>query len=422
MQALSEDEIQKLQPLLSLIESDIKDFQDLGRRLGKQYNCQKLGEGSYADVFYLEPKDEKEARDLEENGGLVIKVIPFTVDTSEEFALQDLNAITREIRVLQTLDELHGFSRCRGIHIASGKYPDIFLEAFDAFKYSCPDDALNSHPSIYLSDCQLYAILEMDDAGVQIDNLKKPSAFQAFDIFWKTAMILARAESEFEFEHRDLHGGNVCYKPMKLGGPEDATLEVIGDMDQRPETILGLANLQVTIIDYTLSRAKVRNVGAEQALIIFDPIEYWETSTAEGSKEEEVLQIETYRKVRDSAKTAEEEAKAAAESEGVEYHAKDKYERFLPKSNVMWLECMLGILLLRAADHTGRGAFLPGSSRAAKKLQVEIWETLEGVAAFLNEASPDSLPNSAEDFLAIAVARKWLSQADLDAFEDQLQD
>ncbi|EXJ89145.1 HASPIN protein kinase [Capronia epimyces CBS 606.96] len=419
MATLTQDKMQALKPLLSLVNQEVQDFQEFGRSMGKKYICTKLGEGAFADVFKLKPKDIDEAMQVYERGGLVIKVIPFTVDKIDDDDIGDLESVTREVRILQTLDPLHGFARCRGVHVVSGKYPDVLLDAFQMFKTTHPLTAINPDPTKTAPADQLYVIIEMDDAGTPVWKIGRPSAFQAFDIFWKTAMVLANAEEKVEFEHRDLHNGNVCYKPLKRNGPGDVIQAVVEDMLEEPEVTLGLSNLQVTVIDYTLARAKVGN-DSEGDLVVFDPIQYWEENDAEGESESDKKQYDTYRKVRDWARGEEAKAKAAAELDGAEYEERDKYSRFLPKSNVMWLGYLVADLLMKSAG--GRGASLPGSSRAAKRLQLYMWRTLEEVDVYVNGSSPTLMPESAGDLLATAMEMKWLTLADMAVFREELEE
>ncbi|EXJ95379.1 HASPIN protein kinase [Capronia coronata CBS 617.96] len=419
MATLTKDKLQALEPLLSLVKTEVQDFQEFGRSMGTKYICTKLGEGAFADVFKLKPKDLEEAMQVYECGGLVIKVIPFTVDKTEDDDIGDLESITREVRVLQTLDPLHGFARCRGVHVVSGRYPDVLLDAFQMYKSTDPSDAINPDPTKTTPADQLYVVIEMDDAGTPVWKLKNPSAFQAFDIFWKTTMVLANAEQKVEFEHRDLHNGNVCYKPLKRNGPGDVAQAVVEDMSKEPAVTLGLSNLQVTVIDYTLARAKVGK-DSEVDLVVFDPIKYWEENDARGETESDKIQYDTYRKVRDWARAEAARAQALAELEGVEYDEVDKYSRFLPKSNVMWLGYLVAHLLLKGA--VGRGASLPGSSRAAKRLQLAMWRTLEEVDVYVNGTSPTFMPESAGDLLATAVEQRWLTPADMAVFRDQLDE
>ncbi|KAJ4512849.1 hypothetical protein HRR78_005719 [Exophiala dermatitidis] len=420
LQTLTPDKRQKLEPLLAQIEQRyVRDFWEFGQVLARRYLVQKLGEGAYGDVFRLRPTDLDEAMIVRERGGLVIKVIPFTVDQSDSDDISDLEAVTREITILQTLDPLPGFPRCRGVHVVSGEYPDVLIDAFRDYQNEHDHSAINEEPSNADAANRLYVVIEMDDAGVPMHKVKQPSAFQVFDIFWKTAIILANAEGLLEFEHRDLHNGNICIKASRRNGPTDVRQEVVEDMEEEPEVTLGLSNLQVTIIDFTFARAKVGQ-DSDEARVVFDPIEYWEDCSARGQSESDNKQYDTYRKVRDWAKVVEDRAKATAALEGVGYLDVHKYARYLPKSNVMWLGYLIGDLLSRSA--VGRGACLPGSSRAAKRLQLNIWRTLEGVNAYVNAQNPTMMPESASDLLATSVSNGWLSHADLAAFRDQLSE
>ena len=390
--------------------------------MGKKYLCKKLGEGSYADVYELQAKDLDEAKKLDQCGGLIIKVVPFRITSTGNDDIVDLDAVTREIRLFQTVDALHGFVRCRGTHVVSGGYPDVLLEAFDTFRaVHSANTAQNTQPaSTAMGSHQLYVILEMNHAGTPLGKLKSTSAFQVFDIFWKTAISLALAEREIEFEHRDLHSSNICWKPQSDNGPMDVEQEVVEEMNGEPDVLLGLSNLQITIIDYTLSRATIPSKEEGQG-VIFDPMKYWDIEYVETPRhnETEKRQYRTYSSVRALAIQAEAEAEALAHLEGGEYKAVDKFQRFLPKSNVLWLRYVLAELMSRNGG--GRGACLPGSNKAAKGLQLKLWRTLEEVEAYL-KGSTAFLPKSADDFIGMAVEEGWLAAEDVAAFKAQSEE
>lgn len=329
-----------------------------------------------------------------------------------------MESIIREVRVLLALDQMHGFARCRGVHVVSGKYPDVLLEAFENFKDTNGSEAQNLNPT-NLSEHQTYVIIEMDHAGMPLAKLSSLSAFQAYDIFWKTAMILANAEESLEFEHRDLHNGNLCCRPRSTNVAMDVADELVQNMTEEPLTRLGLSNLRVTIIDYTISRAKISS-ESEKELIIFDTIKFWEDNDSSSSHPSDQRQCDTYRKVRDWAKAVEAKVEALAEiEEDYDHEAVDKYARFLPKSNVMWLLYVARELLWRRAD--GRGAIVTGSSKVARRLQLLLWRKLEAVAAYL-DGSPMLIPESAADLLATAVQLEWLSREDMVAFRAELEE
>ncbi|OAP57609.1 hypothetical protein AYL99_08347 [Fonsecaea erecta] len=413
-------QLQQLDPLLSLVgQKGVKDFQEFGRSIGKKYLCTKLGEGSYADVFKFEAKELADVQELEEQGGLIVKIIPFKLTKEVKSDITDLDSVLREVMLMQTVDALHGFVRCRGIHIVSGTYPDVLLEAFDTFKAVRPVSAHHTNPLKDFSPHQLYAIMEMNDVGRPIYHLQPLSAFQVYDIFWNTAMSLAHAEKQIEFEHRDMHNGNICWKPLTKDGRLDAAQSVIEEMKERPEVVLGMSNLQITVIDYTLSRARI-NDGTGGGAIIFDPMLFWETEAYNAKTEAEKRQWGTYRRVREWARITEFEAEEKARLGGLKYEATNKYERFQPKSNLFWLGYLLADMLARTP--AGRGAILPGSSRPAKDLQIQLWAKLIEVSAYLNQMTPTLLPEGADAFIAVAMERGWLAPADLAAYKARAEE
>ncbi|KAI1611441.1 non-specific protein-tyrosine kinase [Exophiala viscosa] len=400
-----------LNSLLGLAkQKNIRSFAEYGEDLEQKYNCTKLGEGGYGEVFETKSKDPDSATDIERDQGVVLKIVPFSPEEehSLDYDTAQLPAVIREAQLSLQLDSLHGFVRCRGISVVSGKYPDILLDAFHTFRDEHPEDTENDDPDGFPED-QTFVIIEMNHAGRSIAKIKTPSAFQAFDIFWQTVIILANAEEKLEFEHRDLHIGNICFKPQVRDGPTDLDVERITDPGNDPEVALGLSNLQVTIIDYTLARAKI---GEE---VLFDPIADWEEDRLNTGPEIDLLQFATYRKVRDWAKEV--QAEVLANVEGTEV---DKYARFLPKTNVVWLSYLVRALLLRRglAKSTTLGN---DSQSAAGRLQSLLWSGLEAVAEIVGKAFP-LIPESAAGLLETALSSGWLTTADVEAFRARMEE
>jgi serine/threonine-protein kinase haspin len=70
------------------------------------------------------------------------------------------------------------------------------------------------------------------------------------------ATSLSSAERETQFEHRDLHWGNILIKP--LDQPEDlAAAETEGTLPECLRT--ATRDVQATVIDFTLSRATLED-------------------------------------------------------------------------------------------------------------------------------------------------------------------
>jgi serine/threonine-protein kinase haspin len=438
MTPLTPERLAALEPLLKLADTDVQDFEESGRRMSKKHQVKKIGEGSYADVFELTPIDREETISFAEQGGAVIKVIPFRVDLGKNDTIEEqeddthpserskqddmptMASVANEVRLLQALNPLHGYVQCRHVRIVSGKYPANLLDAFKEYKATATD-AVNVNPAEAYHPNQLYAVVEMDNVGTPICRLKNISAFQAFDIFWSTAIILAHAEREIEFEHRDLHDANICFKPKVWKGPIDVEQALVEEMTTKPLVRLGLSNLKLTIIDYTISRAKIG--GEEDGLVVFDPIEHWERDDIVYDDDDQIvnLQYRTYHRVRELAMAAEAMARAQAELEDTEYVAVEKYSRHLPKSNVLWLAYLVSCLLAKRG--VGRAAFVPGSSRAAKELQKDLWGVLEWVKRSIVDSSTTSLTTSAVALVALAAEDGvFLKPEDMAAFEASMAD
>jgi hypothetical protein len=64
---------------------------------------------------------------------------------------------------------------------------------------------------------------------------------------------------------------------------------------------------------------------------------------------------------------------------------------------------------------------VPGSSKAAKKLQLELWRGLEEVEAYLRGTTATLLPTSADDLIGMAVEKGWLAEGDVAAFKAQTE-
>nr|XP_042907263.1 serine/threonine-protein kinase haspin-like [Parasteatoda tepidariorum] len=103
-----------------------------------------------------------------------------------------------------------------------------------------------SLPEHYSSD-QAFIVIETELAGTDMDELKIISYLKALSIFHQVAAGLAVAEEKLQFEHRDLHPGNILIK--KCGNDEKLDVCLRGERYQ-VETY----GIKVTIIDFTYSR------------------------------------------------------------------------------------------------------------------------------------------------------------------------
>ncbi|ODV75799.1 protein kinase ALK1 CYBJADRAFT_122638 [Cyberlindnera jadinii NRRL Y-1542] len=102
--------------------------------------------------------------------------------------------------------------------------------------------------------------MDLEYGGVDLEHFKLLKWKQALEIFWSVAYSLTRAEKLYQFEHRDLHWGNIVieYKQSQHGSHrlEDAfqDLSFIEENDDDEGPTLSQDEFSVKIIDYTLSR------------------------------------------------------------------------------------------------------------------------------------------------------------------------
>jgi serine/threonine-protein kinase haspin len=196
--------------LSPVVAQSTQKFDSWAARAGNMLEVVKVAEGSYGEVYKLRLREEvckkemsksKLAR-LKEYGDGVFKVVPLRAKSgpgSKKFT--SIEELVSEVKMLKYLDPIPGFARFREIHVVQGRFPESFQKAWDYYKKT-KDDCLNPNPASKRSypDSQLWAIVEMDDAGCELEKFAWSSIFQIYDIFWGVAMALARAEEYALFE------------------------------------------------------------------------------------------------------------------------------------------------------------------------------------------------------------------------------
>lgn len=200
----------------------VQKFNSWAARGGNMLQVVKIAEGSYGEVYKLRLREEvckqemsktKLAR-LRAYGDGVFKVIPLRAAKgagSKKFT--SVEEIVSEVKMLKYLDAIPGFARFREIHVVQGRFPESFQDAWDYYKKT-KDDCMNPNPASKRAypDSQMWAIIEMDDAGCELEKFSWSSMFQIYDIFWGVAMALARAEEYALFEVSKLPLGEI--KPI----------------------------------------------------------------------------------------------------------------------------------------------------------------------------------------------------------------
>ncbi|XP_061714003.1 uncharacterized protein LOC133522638 [Cydia pomonella] len=228
-------------------------------------NCHKIGEGVYGEVFLWRARDGR-AR--------VMKIVPVAGDIkvngehqkdfneiiSEIVIAMELSALRTPIAELErqfdegktdidTLD-LHAiqnatdiFNEVLAVRCVYGSYTSRLLDLWELYD-ECKGSE-NDNPAILPSD-QQYIVLELANAGQDLESYQFNSAEQAHALFLQVAFGLAVGEEAFQFEHRDLHWGNVLIAPTEQ---KFATFVLRGRAHR-----VARRGVAATVIDYSLSR------------------------------------------------------------------------------------------------------------------------------------------------------------------------
>lgn len=260
--------------LLELTAYPVSSFSDWANDLSEDFSLVKIAEASFGEVYRLslqpETADDEELA-LSKNDESVLKVIALTrpLETlpkskrDRERALKKAENMSKpddvasELKLLQRLSDIPGFTNFRDLRVLKGRPPAPFAKAFTAFNDA--QKAAKKELSIFpdpakkasYSKDQLWAVIEMQDAGTDLEKLVaqgiSSNIWVVWDIFWQVVLALAKGEEEAEFEHRDLHLGNIC---VRTPAPVDeATIDI--------SKSLGFTTFEATLIDYTVSRASM---------------------------------------------------------------------------------------------------------------------------------------------------------------------
>ncbi|OUC49874.1 hypothetical protein D917_04985, partial [Trichinella nativa] len=266
---------------------------------------EKIGEGTFADVYSM----------LIDGQITALKVVPVEGDTIFNGEPQKtFLSILPEIIIaseVSTLSEKNYYNsmtpnllKLLKLFLVQGSYPDILFEAWN--RYSISPGTLNDRPDIFEDD-QLFILFVFQQGGVDLENYDLMNINQAQSIIDQIILTLGIFEKELEFEHRDLHIGNILISPWA-----HETIDYV--IDNKPVSLQS-AGIIVHIIDFTLSRIK------KGGNMIFLDL----------STDEELFngvddyQYDIYRAMRDLTQ--------------------HRWNQFWPKTNVLWLDYLMNFFL-----------------------------------------------------------------------------
>ncbi|EHK47983.1 hypothetical protein TRIATDRAFT_5069, partial [Trichoderma atroviride IMI 206040] len=300
--------------------------------------------------------------------------------------------VSNELQISEWLADIPGFAVYKERYIVKGRTSSELLEAHQTvqkkMKREDPGRAqYYPSPSRYLDDTT-FLVVELGDAGKSLENWELDNVDQLWDIFLLETIALARAEEVAMFEHRDLHEGNLCVKqarPPRQRDPEG-------------EGFFGYSGLDITILDYGLSRAEDLT-NDDAAPIVYDLERDLSLFTSTYNP-----QCKVYRQMRSFLLRADRnwmppEAHNIPYAKGIDGPL--SWDAYVPYTNVLWLAYTYEYLV----EH------FEGNKRELtkfKKETAELWK-------YLNPDAPKNVPafGCAADVACFALESGWIREDQL---------
>ncbi|KAI3337537.1 hypothetical protein HD806DRAFT_518359 [Xylariaceae sp. AK1471] len=360
----------------------------------------KIAEASYAEVY----------RVTNERGTSIIKVIRMSSPIKPQTKTQQKSGLVDEephsesdlqgeLRISEWVADIPGFVVYKERYIVQGKSCRELLATHQTFhkklKRQDPDRLqFYPSPSRYLDDTK-FLVVELGDAGTALEDFELVTADQLWDIFFHVAIALARAEARIGFEHRDLHEGNLCIR--KVGEP-------VPKEERKQTGYFGFSRLEITILDYGLSRA--------QADYDSEPIAYDLERDLSLFTSEHAPQCRVYRQMRSFLLRGDRvclppESHNDSYAEGID--GPISWAIHEPYTNVLWLAYLYEWM---TENFRGPKKEVSTFKRATK----ELWR-------FLDPEADESVPGfeSATDILRYAVESGWLDEDQLMGGRDEVE-
>lgn len=216
-------------PLLSLCSDSQASlapisFQTWSDSVAQFFEIIKIAEASYGEVYRLSLKTPQAG--LGRSDESVLKIIALeppptlkplsgmTAAQKDKVAnMSELADVVSEVRLLQRMSPVPGFTNFRDVRVLRGRLPTQFVAAWRYFhknvKTSCFADPGRKTTH---DENQLWAVVEMQDAGKDLETVPIESEDMCWDAFWGVAIALAKGEEWAEFEASGF--ASICFQNM----------------------------------------------------------------------------------------------------------------------------------------------------------------------------------------------------------------
>ncbi|KAI9831610.1 MAG: hypothetical protein M1826_003219 [Phylliscum demangeonii] len=380
--ASNEEDYTFIKPLLRLSTDETvdreapSDFQAWADELDGLLAVEKIAEASYGEVYRLNGGDQSRDARFGRADEAVLKIIPLKrpppptpprprrsrrttrrkIAKAAAAPTSAVDDVLTEARTLVRMTVVPGFTHLLDVRIMRGRLPTQFVSAWHRYlgqvgkTSDFPDPGKKAS---YPAD-QLWAVIEMQNAGMDLAQFPLRDGVQMWDVFWSVAVALAKGENLARFEHRDLHLGNICVRER---APRTTARGRSGN--------LGRSNLEVTIIDYTLSRVDAHDADGddEETVVFLDLDKDADLFTGSG---EYHMRSALYHD--NPLQEFDPEVLAQTEDEA---QPRRSWRSFQPLTNVLWLHYLLVALAdqlatTRSSTAQGQGERCPDDDRGAQ--------------------------------------------------------
>ncbi|KAK3117955.1 hypothetical protein LTR53_000107 [Teratosphaeriaceae sp. CCFEE 6253] len=426
--------------LLELSSHRLTHFEPWADLLTHHFSLTKIAEASYGEVYRLSL--HKQLPGLSVSDESVFKVIALqapssTLPTAKKqraAALKRAEAMSKpddvanEVKLLQRMSSIPGFTNFRDVRVLQGRPPPLFVDAFK--RYNAEQKAKRKDLSHFpdpgkkasYGEDQLWAVIEMQDAGTDLERYVEggecTSVWNVWDVFWQVVLSLAKGEEGAQFEHRDLHLGNICVRQCSDGPARSrATIDT--------KRKLGFTTLETTIIDYTISRCFLSASHSSSKKEDKDTdVAYQDLALSpylfEGDSTEE-YQYDIYRYMRGAVFHSDPLSTNPdpPPKQRHRHRALPPWRAYTPITNLVWLHYLLHQLLESlawpSADKAPTKKLRAGAAHAEWKRANDLEHTLLRVQKLLDPETglcKNGL-RSATDVVGLALTEGWLDVVDV---------
>ncbi|OAF69487.1 EF-hand calcium-binding domain-containing protein 1 [Intoshia linei] len=267
-------------------------------------NFFKLGEGSFGEVYNVMHNNKNIAvKIIPTNGHVEIQARNQSNEENQKSVFEMLpEIICSKILSLISIKNNSNFVVLERMSVTKGKYTKNMIEAYKT--YDTKNESNYDDPNSYKKK-QIFFVLSYQNCGIPIEFFDFKDYIKVNNIFKQIVLTLAIGEVEIQFEHRDLHLGNILFEieePRVINYKVGSTFYPVDNN-----------GVKITVIDFSLSRMTVND------LVFFNDLTTDEDLFA-GPQHDK--QFQAYREMKKHIKN-------------------DNWKEFTPYTNIIWLNYIL---------------------------------------------------------------------------------